>query len=245
MSTRTVSVERDRNGWVVAFVDSEGRRIKVLRDRHGLISGFEGPAPAVPERDPFLHQVAEVVATLVERVAEVEQATRTADEAPDGENTATSATSATSAASQDGIDGGELRALRKVLEGHLLRMDGLVRVDDMAVNERVISQAARSLGVTYPVTVEWVERDDFSVMDEASLGWYTFTPETLHVIYCRRGLGVDQTQMVLSHELAHAAQLERLREDFPRAYAEGKDDLEAEAKDMADRLKPLKLVRAA
>jgi len=84
--TVTARIERDRNGFITAVVDPNGRRIVAVRDRHGFISSLEGPEPAAPERDPLLRQAVEIIAKLDERIAGLEQqAARTANpEAPLG-----------------------------------------------------------------------------------------------------------------------------------------------------------------
>jgi regulator of replication initiation timing len=134
--------------------------------------------------------------------------------------------------------------LETELSERIQQLEGWKQVDGMLVNERAISELVNArLGIRIAVKVQFHEPD---AGRENRDGWYTYSKETGHVVHVYTDMGEERTAYVIAHEAVHASQNERLGDKFLEAYEHCRDDLEDEARQMAeDACRDLEIVRAA
>jgi hypothetical protein len=138
---------------------------------------------------------------------------------------------------QEAIDG--LAVDSAELEDRLLAAEGwrsLGEVGLMLNTENLCALCVKFEIVGPPkVRLKWAPRDDAD-------GWFRRDTDE-DVIFCNPELPVERINYVLAHELWHCSQARRIGNGWANAVRDAYDELEAEAREQADAVEHIELVR--
>jgi len=226
---------------VVALKDGPYTR-KVVRDRHGRITGVEGRS-RVDDLADVVAEVADNTEGLAERVEHLEGKPTAADAMAGVAEVVTETETRLARRVDDLVSA--VGGVADQLAGKVERLEGWTEASgsELMLNKRALVEIGTRFGYNWrwPVTVRFHEPDEsrsrrYAWLDNGDDGY---------VIHVFTGLGVEQTHRSISHELAHLAQIARIGNGYMKVYAECADELEAEADEMAATVTDIELVRAA